>query len=220
MRTTTVTMTAMTSLVNAQISRFWTPRPTQLCLGLFWAATPKGTMPCRIPGKPVCMSVCPSIYLLPPTPASSGQIDGRTDGWRDVHTDFPYILQDIIPLGSCYSAFFQTATIILISRASVPLTISCLWATVFLFLSQSLSDSLYRYASHPRTYSNGLWKASLLRLTDRWMDWRMDKQNSLLETCQDVSRNWMTSCSLDWLDCVLLLSCHYTYWGCYQERIP
>ena len=72
----------------------------------FWAAAPEGAMSCRIQGKSVRPSVCPSVHLdcpfiQPPQPAI---VELWMDGWMDQQTngrtDFPCILQDIVPFGS------------------------------------------------------------------------------------------------------------------------
>ena len=49
------------------------------------------------------LSVCPYIRRPPSSlPATVGLwgMYGLTDGWRDVRTDSPCILQDIVPFGS------------------------------------------------------------------------------------------------------------------------
>ena len=84
----------------------------QHCNGSFKvgrAADTEGTMSCRIQGKSVCISICLSIHLSTSMSIcpelSSGWLAGwgdrhtdrRTDRQMEVCTDFPYILQDIVP---------------------------------------------------------------------------------------------------------------------------
>ena len=64
-------------------------------------------------------------------------MDGRTDG----RTDSPCILQDFVPSGSLWGRYpaYLTANIKKCqSRARVPMTISCLWATGCYVLSRFL----------------------------------------------------------------------------------
>ena len=64
---------------------------------------------------------------------TDGQIDGRTG-----RTDSPCILQDFVPSGTLWGRCpaYLTATIMkCCSRARVPMTISCLWATGFFYWS-------------------------------------------------------------------------------------
>ena len=52
-------------------------------------------------------------------------------GQTDVRTDSPCVLQDFVPLRAEALLTYKTAKNKPLSRARVPMSISCLWATVF-----------------------------------------------------------------------------------------
>ena len=132
---------------------------------------PEGTKSCRIQGESVRPYVRTSARPppgWPPSEAGSGlsKMDGWTDGRMDGRmrrtdetdgrTDYPCILQDFVPSGSLRGRCpaYTIATIIKYqSRARVPMTISCLWATGFYSIHPSMHRFLHRIQS-PISSSN------------------------------------------------------------------
>ena len=118
-------------------------------LGIGPGGEVEGTKSCRIQGESLHQYIIrPSVHLsvrmsplkAPQRLAQASQkwMDGRTDGRMrrtdemDGRTDSPCILQDFVPSGSLRGRCpaYTIATIIKYqSRARVPMTISCLWAT-------------------------------------------------------------------------------------------
>ena len=89
-----------------------------------------------------------------------GRTDGQTDGRTDRYTDSPCILQDYIPsssLGGCCPAHIKATITKCQSRARVPMTISCLWATSLLFVSVAANVRFRRCCCKPPKDAAGHW---------------------------------------------------------------
>ena len=70
-----------------------------------------------------------SQRLAQPSQSLSQACQMLTDGWMDGRTDSPCVLQDFVPFGSAALLTSKADSQKCHSRARVPLTTSCLWAT-------------------------------------------------------------------------------------------
>ena len=106
------------------------------------------------------------MSVRPPQGPSDGRMDGRTDGWMDIQIS--PVLQDFVSSGSLRSRCptHITATITKYqSRARVPMTISCLWATgysLFFFQNNTLNWIAIEMIFNPNFLQNLLFVSVLL----------------------------------------------------------